>query len=352
MLNLWRRHEKSCKYDSRDNLKCQCPVWIDWRIAGKRIQHSIGTRDWQVAQMRARQLEADGITRGNAAPTTIEQATKRFTEDAKSRGLRETSLYKYALLFKQLKAFTESRGIVFLAGLNLEELRAFRESWPNKSLSARKKLEYLRAFFRFCHESEWIKSNPAKVLKPPKLDNAPVLPFSEEDMQKILAACDSHPTPARGPQLKALVLLMRHSGLRLGDACTLRRDRINGEVLELATAKTGTKVRLPLKPEVLQALEKVENRGDYYFWSGVSKKRTCTNVWQYTFNNLFRRAGIQGHSHQLRHTFAVNLLQRGASMEDVSRLLGHQSIKVTERHYAAWTPARQDRLEEAVRRAW
>lgn len=43
-------------------------------------------------------------------------------------------------------------------------------------------------------------------------------------------------------------------------------------------------------------------------------------------------------SHRLRDTFACDLLQNGVSLEDVSNLLGHQSIVTTERHYAKWIP--------------
>ena len=68
-------------------------------------------------------------------------------------------------------------------------------------------------------------------MRPPKVTHPPTLPFSKDEMDKILWACDLYPdtgmyrkgTPAR---LKALVLLMRHSGLRIGDAVTLRTDRI------------------------------------------------------------------------------------------------------------------------------
>jgi integrase len=179
-----------------------------------------------------------------------------------------------------------------------------------------------------------------------------VLPFTEEEMKNILAACDTHPNPERGRQLKALVLLMRHSGLRIGDACTLSRDRIHKGMLELHTAKSGTKVRLPLNPVVLEALERVSNPGSFPFWNGESKRRTVVGVWENTFASLFKRAGFPGHSHRLRHSFAVGLLQKGVSMENVSTLLGHRSIKTTERHYASWVKARQEGLEKAIRLTW
>jgi site-specific recombinase XerD len=352
MLVLWRRHTQTCphKDDGREHLKCRCSIWIDWRIAGKRVRKPLHTRDWQAAQMRARQLEADGIT-SEVVPLTLEQTSKKFLDDATARGLREASLYKYRLVLKQLKAFGDKVGLVFMSSFGVEELRAFRASWPNKNLSAAKKLEHLKAFFRFCHDSGWIKDNPAKVIKPPKVDDPPVLPFSDDEMKKILQACDTHSQPERAVQLRALVLLMRHSGLRIGDACTLSRERIQNGVLELYTAKSGTKVRLPLHPSVLKALNKLPVTA-FYFWSGESQRRTCINIWEDTFKKLFQRAGINGHSHRLRHTFAVGLLQSGASMEDVALLLGHRKLAVTEKYYASFTKGRQERLERSVRKSW
>jgi integrase/recombinase XerD len=63
-------------------------------------------------------------------------------------------------------------------------------------------------------------------------------------------------------------------------------------------------------------------------------------------------AGIRdGHSHRLRDTFAVNLLVKGVRIETVLVLLGHKSIKTTEKHYAPWVKSRQDALEDAVKLA-
>jgi integrase len=48
----------------------------------------------------------------------------------------------------------------------------------------------------------------------------------------------------------------------------------------------------------------------------------------------------------------VELLSRGVSIEIVSVLLGHSSIRITEKHYAPWVKTRQDALEEAVKGMW
>jgi integrase/recombinase XerC len=297
-------------------------------------------------------MEITGHSETNL-PQTLKEASAKFMADAKARGLREPSLYKYELVLKQLKEFALQKGLHLMASFNVDNLREFRNSWSNKNLSARKKLENLKAFFTFCHDSGWTKQNVAKAIKPPKVEDVQVLPFSATEMRKILEACDTHRQPERAKQLKALVLLMRHSGLRISDACTLHEDKINKGVLELYTAKSGTKVRVPLHPSVLEALKALPTNRGYYFWNGESSARTPVGIWSLTLQQMFKRAGIVGgHSHQLRHTFAVSLLQHGASLENVSLLLGHRKIAVTQKHYAAFTQGRQQHLEQDVKKAW
>jgi integrase len=53
----------------------------------------------------------------------------------------------------------------------------------------------------------------------------------------------------------------------------------------------------------------------------------------------------------LRDTFAVELLLAGVSLDKVSKLLGHKSTRVTEKHYAPWVKARKDQLEDEMKTA-
>lgn len=350
MLVVYRRHEKGCQFTKRDERRCRCGIWIDWHVAGKRIRKPLGIRDWQAAQQRVRDIEAEGLIEGRVAPT-IEEACRKFLSDAQARRLRDGTLYKYRLLFRQLQEFCVEHGYVFISDFDLERTSSFRESWTNKGVAARKKLEALRTFFEFCLRRHWVKENYAKQIKPPKNTNPPVLPFSPEEIKQIMKALPEYPKANR-TRIRALVLLLRYSGLRLTDAVTLSRQKIQDGKLHLRTGKTGTPIYHPLPPSVLDALDQCPGQ-HYFFWTGSSKPKSAVGDWQRALRRLFILAGVPtGHAHRFRHTFAVNLLAGGVSMEQVASLLGHSSIRITERHYAAWDQRRQTQLEDSIRRIW
>ena len=90
---------------------------------------------------------------------------------------------------------------------------------------------------------------------------------------------------------------------------------------------------------------------NYFFWTGESKPKSAVGDWQRCLQKLFGLADIPGgHAHRFRGTFAVELLLAGVPLERVSVLLGHQGMKITEKHCAPWVRARQEQLEADVRR--
>ena len=155
-------------------------------------------------------------------------------------------------------------------------------------------------------------------------------------------------------RLRALVLLLRYTGMRIGDAVSLTSDRIKLNRLFLYTAKTGTPVNTVLPDFVLQALEASPKvTCVYFFWNGAGKLDTIFGSWRRRLAKLFELAEVpKGHAHRFRDTCAVELLLAGVPIETVSVLLGHQSVQITEKHYSPWVHSRQQQLERDLKHAW
>ena len=165
----------------------------------------------------------------------------------------------------------------------------------------------------------------------------------------------------RSLRLRALILLMRWSGLSILDAVILERRRLDGDRLLLYRHKTKVPVYVPLPPVLTALLGSLPNSNPrYFFWSGNGDPHTAKNGWQRSLRLLFRDLNLTSedglakrcHPHMFRDTFAVELLLAGVPLDQVSLLLGHSSIKVTEKHYAPFVKARQLQLEHSARMAW
>ena len=367
-LTLYRRHKKTCpnfsKVRREVQRKCNCKFWADGVLAGREVRVSLGTRDSKKANEKVHEWEAKDrvIERGTAV--TLADAWTSLLADLEARKLSNQTVRKYKLLQRQMKAYGEERGLKMLAQFDLDVLSKFRATWKDGPRTAGKKLERLRAFFRFAHDRQWVESNPATRIKLPKVSIRPTMPLSGDEMLRILTACDGLQisTPIEGKlnahRLKTLVVLMRYTGMRVSDAVTLTTDRLDGKRLFLYTQKTGVPVYTVLPDSVLDALEATPRITDTrYFWSGRGKRESVTCHWQMRLKKVFDLAKVskgEGNaiSHRFRDTFAVELLLAGVPIERVSILLGHQSVRVTERHYNPWVRSRQEQLEADVASAW
>jgi len=399
MLTIYRRHLQSCQQTSVTYRRCKCPIHVRGTLNRQKIRRqSLDLINWEKAQEKVRQWEAQGYIDREPPPNspassssspatdcptdavaaqlaTIDHAVQRYFQDLVDRGLAYSTIRKDRIIIeRQLSAFCQSRGLRYLEELEVDQIADFRSSWKNSANTGSKKLERVRTFFRFCRSRKWINENPAEGVSGPKFRDRPTLPFSKDEFENILKACDnfhsSHKSNGgkNAKRLRAFVLLLRYSGLRIGDALRLTDDpvpikagsrlivppHIIGHRIFLYTQKTGTNVYVPMPPEFFEALNEVEKLSQrYYFWSGNGKMETRIGNFERTLKSMFAKAGIaNGHAHRFRDTFAVELLLKGVPMDVVSVLLGHSSIKITEKHYAPWVKARQEQLEQHVMKTW
>jgi integrase/recombinase XerD len=359
-LILYRRHNATRCSAVETNAPCSnkrkgCPIWVrgtapDGNYVEKSLRSLTGkiARDWEDARQTLRDWEAIGKPPAPvAARTTIATWKSEYTALATASKLSSETLRKYKHLFAQLEAYATDKGLRFVDEFDLQVTTDFRLSWTDGALSTAKKLERLRSIMKLAVEREWLSKNFAAMLKAPKVKQSPTLPFTNDEMKKIVKAARDN------QRVYTFILAMRSSGLRISDVTKLAVSSLDkNNRLKLYQAKTGEYVSILLDQTVADALRAVVplNRNkDYFFWTGESKLPAAVSNWRKRIADVFTDAGIvNGHTHRFRDTFAVALLEKGATIENVSRLLGHTSIKITERHYSPWVQSRQDALDAAL----
>lgn len=370
VITIFVRHKPECKYAGDEFTKrCNCKKHFRWTQDGKQHRRAAGTRTWAEAEDNKADLIAQLTGKApvaNAQPgLTIDRAVEVFLQDKKNQDVTAKVLAKYKRELERLQVYCEGHGIFLVSRVNKEVLTGYAATWPKlyPASSTRSRVrERLTTFLRYCYQAEWLPRIPK--LSPVKVEQTPTMPLTAKEYAHLLDTTYATfaDEPERGPRVRALIQLMRYSGLAIRDALTLKRDEIHHDkaagLYRIVTSrqKTGTHVSVPVPPAVAQEVLAVANGNPVYvFWSGNGDEESVTKNWGKYLARLFDDAKItSGHmrSHRLRDTFACDLLEKGVPLEEMSKLLGHQSIRTTERSYAKWVKGRQDRLDRLVVGTW
>lgn len=353
-VTYFRRHSDDCpqRDRGRNSTKCNCPIYADgYDDNGRRIRQSLKTRDMARARKKGAALEDPE----KPPYKTVTECVDAFL--ASCHHLAENTQRKYRnRLQKQLLPFCEQKGIDSIADLSTETIDVFRASRKLALNTSARELDTLRQFLTFCVDRQWIKDNAARKIKPPRnIKPKEVDPYTKTELDAILdAAGRIGKADYERLRARAAVLLLRHTALRISDVALLRRDRVEGDQLLIHTKKTGATVRLPLPKELVEALKAVPapregESSKYFFINGTGSARTAISVMERCLRAVFKLSGVAGaRAHRFRHTLATDILANGGTLGDVADVLGI-SEAIAEKHYAKWSPARQDRISAIMR---
>ncbi len=394
----YARHKPECPHKGNPYCrKCRCPKYLYIYSNGASRQISAKTRSWEKAEEQAQgiresfasaqqlQYEMEATTPAHSCGVETTQAIDEFMQEIERLNREESTREKYKLTLGRLAIWcaAQSPRVFLLAQLNVPTLRRWVLSWTGAPTTRHNQHQRLIAFFYFCIGQGWIKENPAKRIKNVPAEQDETLPFAREQYEALLEATyyyDSRGRERNGDttnsrRARTYLKLLRWSGLRAGDAACLAKTKLrDDDSLFLYQAKVKGKASSPvyvlLPPDIADELRSVPPSSvtdpSYFFWSGRSKRKSEVSNWQKIFAKVLAAARERypklflerngqpkpAHLHMLRDTFAVEYLLAGMPLEEVSRLLGHSSVLITQKHYAPWVLQRQQRLAASQRAAW
>lgn len=257
------------------------------------------------------------------------------------RGCRPKTAEAYAIDLKVFKAYctvhTTKMDNPSKAKLVVDYIRYLRVERNNSSAAVQRKLATLSAFIDFLILMEILDSKQDEREKWPKLLDTPKhLPVVLEtnEMQDILSQPDTTTTLGRRDQV--ILTLIYSTGLRVSEICALKvRDISFKENRILITGKGGRERYVPLDAIVEESLkEYIEVRKSEIAELFVSKKggALTPRAIQYMVKKYAKEANIDKEvtPHKLRHTCATHLLQEGAHLVSIQKLLGHKSLNTTQ----------------------
>jgi integrase len=355
---------------------------------------SAGTGSWEQAETLAQaerdrrdpvkqalkkieEQEAQKLALTKAQNITVEEATGRWLKSVKSGSKVTAEIYDRAA--RRINTWAADLKIKSLSDITADMLDQWRGEWGDDAdkkysqigVTSQSHFQgYLKRFFRYAVRLDLISKDPALGLAPITKSDKRTQRLTPIQFQDLLAAIplytESQPGVVHelGPEFRALFLLQRWSGMRILDCLMLPRTALVGNNIVTKTKKTGAKADCDVPDEVVEALLALSPaRGrflpDYFLWGrkAVGKEGVKWDSLSTMWGSLIRQMNkylhfvddkgnpMPFHSHMLRDTFAVEMLLAGIPLEDVSKLLTHESIKVTEEYYGHWVPDRLKRLK-------
>lgn len=372
---LYRRHSKDCKNPKR----CDCCFWIYGYIGGKRVQESLGTRRQDIAVDRQRRREGRmDPTPAPADPApprkepdpdcSIEEGIQKFLAWSKVNSVADSTLSQYRYGFRHLAKFCSSRKIRSFRAITKTVGNDLVLSLVKYAASSRvTNFTMLRGLFGYLRDAGLMGEDPLPRRGPRRPKQGAHRPLERSEQRRALAACQT-------PEERVLIMLLLATGLRGVDARKVRFSHLDlkRRMLRMTPQKTeetsGQEVIIPNLPvDLIAALSALPRPidSDYVFpeWNGFSELRRRARTkdgddagrqrYLRTVTLLMARAKVKATGHDFRCTFAVERLKEGVSIYDVSLMLGHANVSITQRYYAKWAnkDALIERLSSAMEKA-
>ncbi|MCW5982368.1 MAG: site-specific integrase [Bryobacteraceae bacterium] len=369
---LYRRHTAKCAVHKlklpakakRRYMGCECPIWVYGRTDNELVpRQSTGTTDLKTAEAIKASLIAEGKDKAVYGPTISECVEKYLASRQHERS--ENTQAQDATILARFRKYSETRGVFHIQDVTVDMIETYKVEGLVGLADTTKatSLKQLRCFLRHAYRRDWITVPIVEKLAPFRVVYDQKDPFSDADVEKLLAGAlkiTNGTVVSKSPAtFQLLMRLMLETGMRISDAIMFRPAALErGEMLWIYPHHQK-KHKRTAQPKVVESFisDDLKQAIDECCWlsrefpfrpAGWGVRSVAVNVGK-IMQAIGKSEGIHDcRPHRLRDTFAVRALLNGMALEDVSRLLGHSSVQMTERYYAKWTLGRKRRLERLV----
>ncbi len=233
---------------------------------------------------------------------------------------------------KKINEYLECKEVYTLRGINkqvLDDFVLFCKSKGNKNIYINKMLKSLDSLIKFAEENEYISPMNFKYKRLPE-EITKIDIISNEDMKKIVSYL-----PCLSVRSQAMFLLLLSTGIRSKELTMIETDNIDFNTNRIYLDKTKTKPRFTsIVPDVVPILKQVIKENNNSKWLFPEKSSHIeTDAVRSLLARIKKALNIKVLSaHKIRHFYATHLLKNGVDIKTVSRLLGHTTIRMTERY--------------------
>ena len=320
----------------------------------------------------ASSLSAAPAKRGRGRPRTVVRESLSPLLDAflsvmvGERGARAATISAYRRDLSGFMAFLrDERGGVAPDCVSAQDVAAYAQAQTKAGMDSRtlsRRLSALRQFYKFLLSEGLCAQDPLRVIESPKMRRGLPSVLDEGEVVRLIRAVRGDSSP-EGVRMVALLELLYATGLRVSELVTLPLGAVaEGAKVVRVRGKGGKERLVPLSSPARRALaaylvvrphflgKKPRLVMQKYLFPSTSDDGALTRQ---RFGQLLKevaeRAGIAPERvspHKLRHAFATHLLEHGADLRSVQKLLGHADISTTQ----IYTHVVAKRLQDALKK--
>lgn len=256
--------------------------------------------------------------------------------------------------------FGESYIVQEITPKKIEDFKEFLRKERNvKNSTINKYLMVLSKMFNIAIDNEILSKNPISKVSKLREDNHKIRYLTLEEEKRLFAeiereydVLDKYTRKRKTVQpylyLKPIVTVALHTGMRKGEILNLKWSNIDFTqgFIELLETKSGKSRKIPLSKVLKEMLSKMNKDNEYVFVNSQTQGPYTTI--QKSFSTVVKKANIKDFRfHDLRHTVATRLVEKGIDLVVVQEILGHSKITTTQR-YAHPVPQRKKQAIEIL----